>query len=327
LSAALACSSPLPIPRRTSSTKQSPHSTPFSLSAKAVASCTCRRILGRQSFSSSSSACVPSGSSRASTSSTRETGGRHAAKDEAGNPIGRDKGPLYREWLSTIGAQFKEPKLHATNWLGGKWPFPLNPTFKPPPPLSDALRNSIFGAWLRDPNVNNPRRLAAQYGISIKRVEAIIRLKSHQKSLGKNVELQTGFLRAWESATGVYAGVSPERRDVSAKPDRLDRDDAAAADYDADWEQLPSTSMTSVYWEPVNDNQEPVVPTTLERLAQDKLSQVTSKSTPKSSNTVGNMTFVDAGSKFQHTYSPKNRQKRREVRAERRADSSRSAHL
>ena len=47
------------------------------------------------------------------------------------------------------------------------------------------MRNTVFGAWLRDPNVNNPRRLAVQYGISIKRVEAIIRLKSHQNSLGK----------------------------------------------------------------------------------------------------------------------------------------------
>ena len=71
----------------------------------------------------------------------------------------------------------------------------------------------------------------------------------------QNLELQTGLLRAWESATGVYARVPPERRDVSVKPDRLERDDAAAADYDADWEQLPSASMTSVYWEPVNEGQ------------------------------------------------------------------------
>src|SRR5258706_14931522 len=95
-------------------------SAPLSLSAKAVVLCSCQRVLGRQTFSSSSSACARAGSSQASTSKTRETGGRHAARDEDGNPIGRDNGPLYREWLSTIGAPFKEPKLHATNWLGRK---------------------------------------------------------------------------------------------------------------------------------------------------------------------------------------------------------------
>src|SRR5260370_3074100 len=95
-------------------------SAPVTLSTKAVVLCSCQRVLGRQTCSSSSSACARAGSSQASTSKTRETGGLHAARDEDGNPIGGDNGPLYREWLSTIGPPFKEPKLHSTNWLGKK---------------------------------------------------------------------------------------------------------------------------------------------------------------------------------------------------------------
>ncbi|KAF8326374.1 uncharacterized protein EI90DRAFT_3127975 [Cantharellus anzutake] len=285
--------------------------------AKVLVSPLCRHVIGERAFISTSSVSSAGASSDASSSKTRESGGRRAARDKDGNPIGRDSGPLYRDWLKTTGSQFKQPKLHSTNWLGGKVPFPLNPTFKPPPPLSDALRNTVYNAWLRDPKANSPRRLAAQHSISIKRVEAIIRLKSHQRNLGKGFELQTGFLRAWESATGVFAKVPPEKRDINVKPAKVDRDDAAAADYDADWEQLPSTSISSVYWEPVDDGKTPIVPTTLEELAQTKLSQVASKPRPKSSIKIGSTTFVDVGSKFQHTYSPRNHQKRKEVRAAR----------
>lgn len=37
--------------------------------------------------------------------------------------------------------------------------------------------------------------------------------------------------------------------------DRLEwsREDAAAADYDADWEQLPEQDISRVYWEPVDE--------------------------------------------------------------------------
>jgi hypothetical protein len=133
-----------------------------------------------------------------------------AAKDEAGNPIGREPGPLYREWLASTGTQFKDPRPHETNYLGGSivspslfifiptlvtptlfflpcptaltryQPFPLNPSFKPPPPLSDRLRNLIFSEWIKNPSQNNPRTLSIRHGISIKRIEAIIRLKVHE---------------------------------------------------------------------------------------------------------------------------------------------------
>lgn len=59
----------------------------------------------------------------AGSSSTVDLGARstgfNAAKDEAGNPIGREPGPLYREWLASEGKAFKEPRPQETNYLGG----------------------------------------------------------------------------------------------------------------------------------------------------------------------------------------------------------------
>jgi predicted xylose isomerase-like sugar epimerase len=61
----------------------------------------------------------------------------------------------------------------------------LNPSFKPPTPLSDARRQQIFDQFIFDPKVNNVRALAARNGISIKRVDAILRLKGLEASWKK----------------------------------------------------------------------------------------------------------------------------------------------
>lgn len=71
----------------------------------------------------SSSSIFAGRSDAGGSSSTVDLGARstgfHAAKDEAGNPIGREPGPLYREWLQSEGKAFKEPRPQETNYLGG----------------------------------------------------------------------------------------------------------------------------------------------------------------------------------------------------------------
>ena len=49
----------------------------------------------------------------------RKHGGFRAAKDKRGNPIGRDGGPLYRQWMQAEGSEFKNTKPDKPNWLGG----------------------------------------------------------------------------------------------------------------------------------------------------------------------------------------------------------------
>jgi hypothetical protein len=64
-------------------------------------------------------------------------------------------------------------------------PFPANPTFKPPPPLSDALKTMLYALYLTDPSVWNIRKLGEKFGISVARVEAVLRLKELEESWKK----------------------------------------------------------------------------------------------------------------------------------------------
>lgn len=60
--------------------------------------------------------------------------------------------------------------------------FPSNPLFKPQRPLGNDIRKSIFKKFQEDPSVWTPLKLAHEYGISIERVKAIIRLRALAKS-------------------------------------------------------------------------------------------------------------------------------------------------
>lgn len=56
-------------------------------------------------------------------------------------------------------------------------PFPLNPSFRPPPPIADKTKNHLFTLYKSNPKKFSIRVLSAAYGIGLKRVDAIIRLK------------------------------------------------------------------------------------------------------------------------------------------------------
>ena len=53
----------------------------------------------------------------------------------------------------------------------------MNTSFIPPAPISDALRAQIYQEFMRDPKENSVRVLSQIYHISMKRVDAILRLK------------------------------------------------------------------------------------------------------------------------------------------------------
>lgn len=58
----------------------------------------------------------------------------------------------------------------------------MNPSFKPPPPVSDVLRTHIYNEFMKDPGNNNVRALSQRYHLSLKRVDAILRLKGMEKA-------------------------------------------------------------------------------------------------------------------------------------------------
>lgn len=133
--------------------------------------CTRSKIL--RSFSTSPMTSL----ARAEGEGEEQGGGKEQGKGEWSAP----KDPTWAVWKNTIGKQFSKPQ-RPCNWLGDKVPFPLNPSFKPPTPVSDALRNTLYQAFMANPDANSVRNLASRYHLSIKRVDAILRLKGLEEN-------------------------------------------------------------------------------------------------------------------------------------------------
>ncbi|KAF9486326.1 hypothetical protein BDN70DRAFT_846055 [Pholiota conissans] len=104
----------------------------------------------------------------------------------------------YREFLTKICHKFQYARPLA--YLGDT-PFPMNPSFKPPPPISDEQKEVMFKLYLQHPLENGPRRLAKRFNLSLKRVNAIIRLKLLEHSQVAD-KLQTGFKVGMEKLLG-----------------------------------------------------------------------------------------------------------------------------
>ncbi|KAF9643950.1 hypothetical protein BDM02DRAFT_3122702 [Thelephora ganbajun] len=268
-------------------------------------------------------------------SSAGEAAVQEGAKSQPESETGRNarEDPSYEQWLATIGRQYK--RTDRRNWLGGSVPFPLNPSFKPPTPLSDARRQHIFDQFILDPKVNNARALASRHGISIKRVDAILRLKGLEASWKKGKGLQTGFSAGMESLLGVHdtpsLSAAQELGVDAVEADLQDQDDLRG--------QLRDRYVRN-FWEPVVEGVDPVVPGVLEHARQTAAKHVQAaedaKSDPKilgrdndnppkvqllpSGNTPGRpmIEFVDVGGKFinvkEHTIRARERARRRAVK-------------
>ncbi|CEL53777.1 hypothetical protein RSOLAG1IB_06558 [Rhizoctonia solani AG-1 IB] len=98
------------------------------------------------------------------------------------------------DWFRGEGLPYLNPTPSKPNWLGGDIPYPDNPTFRPPAPLSDVVKTSIYNQYLKtlEPSISKLesraqtiRTLSEQTGISIARVEAIIRLKEYERQYQK----------------------------------------------------------------------------------------------------------------------------------------------
>ncbi|KAK0208677.1 eukaryotic mitochondrial regulator protein-domain-containing protein [Desarmillaria ectypa] len=162
----------------------------------------------------------------------------------------------YATFMEKIGGRFKianEPK-----WLGGDIPFPMNRSFKPPPPLSDSHRSIIYEEYMRDPEKNNVRELAQRHHLSLGRIDAILRLKGMEHAWVKEGKtLQTGFLIGMEK----LVSVRDSRRRITT------RDDANEADEieEEPGRQAARDRYERHYWESLMEDAEPIVPMSLKR--------------------------------------------------------------
>ncbi|RKP10907.1 eukaryotic mitochondrial regulator protein-domain-containing protein [Thamnocephalis sphaerospora] len=118
------------------------------------------------------------------------------------------KRPVKRSlaWLAEEGEKFKNAVLGQTNYVGGRVPFPMNPTFRPNQPLKDATRREIYSRWKQDPKLWTPRQISASYGISIKRAEAIIKLKALEaRMVGEGFVPQRNYVAGMEQMLAAQA--------------------------------------------------------------------------------------------------------------------------
>ncbi|KAG8836080.1 hypothetical protein FRC17_010013 [Serendipita sp. 399] len=125
-------------------------------------------------------------------------------------------------WLQTAGAVFRRPKEDGPNWLGGTVPFPMNPSFKPPPPISDKIRTQIFNLYVN--GTSNEQQLSAKFGLSPSRIKAILRLKKLEQlwaDMERYLGVQTSSHKSRELAEQIDIDVDTHAIGSSNKLQRV----------------------------------------------------------------------------------------------------------
>ncbi|KAF9353283.1 hypothetical protein BGX26_008933 [Mortierella sp. AD094] len=111
----------------------------------------------------------------------------------------------FHMWLQSEGSRFAKPTFSGPNFVGDV-PFPMNPLFKPTPPLSNTAKEEIYRLHQSDTTKWTPRQLGMKFNISIKRVEAILRLKHLEKEMvSEGFIPQEHFTKGMEQLMGVKA--------------------------------------------------------------------------------------------------------------------------
>ncbi|KAJ1986689.1 hypothetical protein GGI04_006176, partial [Coemansia thaxteri] len=130
----------------------------------------------------------------------------------------------YMGWVLTQSKPYKNMKPGQTNYINGSnRPFPLNPFFRPKMPVPDAKKEQIYKDYLRSPEKNTPRVLGAKYNISIKRVEAIIKLKAieHHMVHHGQIVAQKGLTAGMESILGMTQSSHSVKEPLVAEVPRI----------------------------------------------------------------------------------------------------------
>jgi len=82
----------------------------------------------------------------------------------------------------------------------------MNPLFKPTPPISNVAKEEIYRLHRADTTKWTPRQLGTKFNISIKRVEAILRLKHLEKEMiAEGYIPQENLTKGMEQLMGVKA--------------------------------------------------------------------------------------------------------------------------
>ncbi|WFD34417.1 hypothetical protein MCUN1_001258 [Malassezia cuniculi] len=127
--------------------------------------------------------------------------------------------PPFHQWIKGEGARFRDPpRGKGPHWIGAT-PFPLNPSFKPAPPIAQSLRDNMWTLHTQDPAQWTVRSLSDRFKISIDRTEAILRLKALESEMEQQGKpLQTELQKNMEHLLGT---VRSHAADAETAPDSL----------------------------------------------------------------------------------------------------------
>ncbi|ORZ32188.1 eukaryotic mitochondrial regulator protein-domain-containing protein [Catenaria anguillulae PL171] len=149
-------------------------------------------------------------------------------------------------WLASEGKVFQQVHTGGSNYVSrrGDQPFPMNPLFRPVPPLADRVRNDIF-TQATQAGGKSVAELAASFRLSEARIKAIIKLKQHERTLvqEQGFQLQHAFREGMERMLGSLTR-RPGGLDVAyVKPIRADPPYLLALDEDAVFEKEDALRM------------------------------------------------------------------------------------
>ncbi|KAL1708277.1 eukaryotic mitochondrial regulator protein-domain-containing protein [Schizophyllum commune] len=191
----------------------------------------------------------------------------------------------YKEFMQTVGQKYRNVDINKkNNWLSADRlsPFPMNPSFRPPPPISDAKKELMWTLFQQDPDANSQLNLSRKFGVSLKRVDAILRLKglehdlkSQEKEAGDKVQtplVQTGFQKGMEVLLGSeQAQINANKYALQSQPDPTYYNQSEADQLELEENRdAQRQRYVRMYWESIpEDGREPVVPAALKH-AQEK---------------------------------------------------------
>lgn len=91
-------------------------------------------------------------------------------------------------WLDKEGRKFKAARGKPTYLLGHNQPFPLNPAFKSQSVLSEESREEIWQRVIVQGEAL--KAVSAKFGVDMRRVAAVVRLKEVEKTWEAQVSWQ-----------------------------------------------------------------------------------------------------------------------------------------
>lgn len=121
----------------------------------------------------------------------------------------------FKDWLREITEKLAA-QPSGPFYLAGDRPFPHNPSFIPHTPITDVLRNKIYMLNHEKPDHWTPRKLSAQFKVSIPRIKAIIKMKAIEAKMIAEGKLtpDEGHVKKIEEILGAKVPVRVEEEQV-----------------------------------------------------------------------------------------------------------------